>query len=121
MHVGHSIETSYEIKQNGTTYGLQTTEEECDLGLKVTNSLKWTNQCHTAAQKANGVLGWIRRHFHGLDKRGFLVLYKGYFRPHLEYAIQLWSPNYIKDIECLEKIQKRATKLVAELKRLPYE
>ena len=42
-------------------------------------------------------------------------------RPHLEFAIQAWSPYYLTDIFELEKIQKRATKLIPELKHLEYE
>ena len=42
-------------------------------------------------------------------------------RPHLEYAVQAWSPHLRKDIDAIESIQRRATKLPNELKNLPYE
>ena len=44
-----------------------------------------------------------------------------FVRPHLEYAIQFWSPNYIKDQKWLERIQRRATKLIPTLRNLSYE
>ena len=42
-------------------------------------------------------------------------------RPHLEYCIQAWSPYLRKDIDMLEKIQRRATKLIPGLRDLRYE
>ena len=42
-------------------------------------------------------------------------------RPHLEYCIQAWSPYLRKYIDMLEKIQRRATKLIPGLRDLTYE
>jgi len=70
--------------------------------------------------KANKVLGIVNRQFHNLDKASFLIFYKGFIRPHLEYAIQAWSPYLKKDIEYLEKVQRRATKLVKGIGSMPY-
>ena len=51
----------------------------------------------------------------------FLVLYKTFVRPHLEYSPEVWSPHLCRDIDALEKVQRRATKIVPELRELPYE
>ena len=51
----------------------------------------------------------------------FKVLYGTYVRPHLEYGIQAWSPYYKKDMLELEKVQRRATKMVKGLGKLEYE
>jgi len=49
------------------------------------------------------------------------MLYKAMVRPHVEYANSVWSPYKKGDIEAIEKVQKRATKLVISLKKLPYK
>jgi len=65
-------------------------------------------------------IGMVNRQFKNLDKKGFLILYKGFVRHHLEYAIQLWSPYLRGDIDKLEKVQRRATRLIAGYKKLSY-
>ena len=78
-------------------------------------------QCMEAVSKASRVLGMMRRQFKVLDKESFLIIYKGFIRPHLEYAIQAWSPYLRRDIDCLEKVQRRATKILDGLRNLPHE
>jgi hypothetical protein len=63
----------------------------------------------------------IRRTFSYIDKESFLVLYKSFVRPHLEYCVQVWSPHLEKDKDVLEKVQRRATKLVPEIEHMSYE
>jgi len=66
------------------------------------------------------VLGIIKRNFVMQDEEDFQLLFNGYVHPHLEYSVKVWSPYLKKDIECLEKVQRRATKLVKGLKHKPY-
>ena len=56
-----------------------------------------------------------------MDERSFCLLYKTYFRPHLELSVQAWSPYLRKDIDCLERVQRAATRLVPHLRDLTYE
>jgi len=56
-----------------------------------------------------------------MDPRTFILLYKALVRPHVEYANSVWSPYKKGDIEAIEKIQKRATKRVISLRKLPYK
>jgi len=63
----------------------------------------------------------IKRNFRRIDEEDFLVIYKAYIRPHLEYCVQAWSPYMQKDIQILEKIQRSATKIVHRLKHLCYK
>ena len=50
-----------------------------------------------------------------------LQLYKALIRPHLEYANQAWAPHLVKDIEAIENVQRRATRMIPGLKSLSYE
>ena len=59
--------------------------------------------------------------FESLDVKSFNILYKIFVKPHLEYCVQTWSSCYVKDIQALEKFQRRATKLVEGLSRNSYE
>ena len=83
--------------------------------------MKPSLQCQKSAAKARSVLEIIRRNFRKLNVNGFLLIYKSYIRPHLEYCVQAWSPYHQKDIQCLESVQRAATKLVPSLKKLSYE
>jgi len=97
------------------------TSEEKDLGIFITDNLKPSVQCTKAAARARSILGMVRRNFKRLDCEDFLIIYKTYIRPHLEYAIQAWSPFLQKDIQCLESVQGAATRLISGFKKLSYE
>ena len=115
MHFGHNNGMQDYVK-------LSTIKEEKDLGVLITDDLKPSVQCTEAARKAMSALRWSRRNFKYIDSNTFKVLYKTYIRPNnMEFCIQAWSPYMVKDIEVLEKVQHRATRMVPGLKRLPYE
>jgi ribonuclease P/MRP protein subunit RPP40 len=63
----------------------------------------------------------IKRSFCYLSSDVVLKLYKSLVRPHLEYCVQAWRPYLKKDIELLEGVQRRATKLIKSLKDETYE
>ena len=100
---------------------LSITVKEKDLGVTMNANMKVSEQCRIVASKGNQVLGMIRRNITYKDKSLIVPLYKAIVRPHLEYCIQAWSPYLRKDIDMLEKIQRRATKLIPGLRDLRYE
>ena len=108
---------NYEI--GGTI--LSKTVKEKDLRVIMNANMKVSEQWRIAASKGNQVLGMIRRNITYKEKRLIIHLYKAIVRPHLEYCIQAWSPYLRKDIDMLEKIQRRATKFIPGLRDLTYE
>ena len=100
---------------------LSKTGKEKDLGVTMNANMKVSEQCRIAASKGNQVLGMIRRNITYKENSLIVPLYKAIVRPHLEYCIQAWNPHLRKDIDMLEKIQRRATKLIPGLRDLRYE
>ena len=68
--------------------------------------MKFDSHISTKINKANNILGAIRRSFSYLDNTIMLRLYTSLVRPHLEYANPVWSPRYKKDISNIENVQK---------------
>jgi len=89
LHAGYN-NPGFQYNMNGTV--LSEAEEEKDLGIRITKSLKPSMHCREAAAKANGVLKQILNAFHYRDRRTFLGLYKQHVGPHLEFASCAWSP-----------------------------
>ncbi|CAM4661769.1 unnamed protein product [Lepidochelys olivacea] len=95
--------------------------EERDLGVIVNHKLNMGQQCKTVAKKANIILGCVSRSVVSKTLEVILLLYSALIRPQLESCVQFWAPNFRKDVDELEKVQRRATKMIKGLENMIYE
>ena len=118
LHIGrHNTEKGYTL--NGTL--LRKLNSERDLGVIISQDLRPREQCISARNKANRILGFISRTVTNRTSEVILRLYLALVRPHLDYAVQFWSPYYRMDIDRLESIQRRMTKMINGLSHLDYK
>ena len=117
MHFGKSNPKTSYVMNN---HILEEADHERDLGVIIDNSLKFHKHTAAAIKKANAVLGIIKKSFISLDERTLTLLYKSMVRPHLEYGNVVWGPHYKGDQQLIEKVQKRATKLIPGIRHLQY-
>ena len=118
MHFGrNNVERSYVIKGRQ----IRSIETQRDLGVQVHKSMKVATQVENVVRKAYRMLAFIGRGIEFKSCRLMLQLYRTLVRPHLEYCVQFWSPYYRKDVECLERVQRRFTRMLPGMEGLGYE
>ena len=126
MHLGsNNPRYNYHMQDSFTEttcqqHTLQATHVEKDLGVYIDADLKFTKHVEEKVNTANRLLGYLRRTFKYLNKDTLSLLFKSLIRPHLEFGSCIWAPKQKYNIKLVENVQRRATKLIPELRDLPY-
>ena len=118
LHIGHS--------NQGHTYTmnavpLKPSSEEKDLCVIIDVDLNFQKHTTMAVNKASRILGLIRKTFTNLDESTGPRLFTSLVCPHLEYGNVIWHPRSKRAETEIEKVQRRATKLIPKFKHLTYE
>ena len=120
LHYGNSNNHNKYFIDKDCTSVLNTTTSEKDVGVTFSPDLKFDLHISNIIKKANKITGIIKRSFSYLDKNIFLKLYKTIIRPNLEYANVIWNPQFKRQSIEIKKVQRRATKMLDNLKNLSY-
>jgi len=118
MHYGNNNPSQNYTMENTV---LGETKLEKDLGILFSSNMKWRQHIISSSTKANKILGMLKNTFAHLDEYTLKLLYTTYVRPLIEFAVPVWSPHFKGEIEMLEKIQHRATRLIPALAKFEYK
>ena len=99
---------------------LNTTVKEKDLGFPIRADMKLSEQRGIAAAKGNQILRLIRQNI-VYKKKLIIPLYKTIVRRYLKYRIHAWRPYCKRNNDMLDRVQRRATKIIPKLKNIGYE
>jgi len=107
LHLGRSNPPyQYRLRDEG----IGSSPAEKDLRVLVNEKLDIIHQYALTAQKASCILGCIKSSMASRLREGILPLCSALVRPHIEFCIQLWSPQHKKDVDLLERLQRRPQK-----------
>ena len=99
------------------------TESDKEFGVVIHCTLKHATNIHLAicVKKVNQMLGMVQRTITYKKICILLLMYKDLVRPHLKYAVQVWSPHRLGYLRLIKGVQGRFTRMIPELNSLPYD
>lgn len=122
LHVGghHHVGRYTIVDYEGNMVEIPNKDIVVDLGIKIDSNISFKEHIYNIINKANIILAIISRNFRQLSVKAFLCLYKSLVRSQLEYGVQVWNPHNVGLVEALERVQKRASKLVHKCRNMSY-
>ncbi|KYO24502.1 hypothetical protein Y1Q_0002110 [Alligator mississippiensis] len=100
---------------------LTSVKTEKDLGVIIDATMNMGQQSGDAVRKANHTLLCIQRCISSRSKEVILPLYATLVRPQLEYCVQFWAPHFRRDVANMERVQRRATRMIRGQQGRPYK
>jgi len=94
---------------------LSTVTSHTNLGITVSSDLKWHEHISNICLKATRTLNFVRHNTYCCSQEAKNLAYLSLVRPHLEYATAVWDPYAAKDIQQLERVQRRAVRFVKKI------
>ena len=121
LHYGHNNpNVTYHLTNSNGKQEIKNTDREKDLGITFDTDMKFRQHISDCINKGNQITGLVRRSFLHIKPKSFCKLYKTLIRPHLEYGNIIWHPRFKNDIDAIERVQRRSTKLVSNIRDLSY-
>ena len=114
MRVTHRkkpVKTTYEMDD----IPLEEVESYPYLGVEISKDLNWQSYINRISNKANRMLGLLRRNIFNCSAESKVITYKALVRPRLEYCSAVWDPHYRTHINIVERIQRRAVRFVSKV------
>ena len=100
---------------------LKQTHIKTDLGVFITDDMKFHEHCKNVSQKCNQLIRQVKRSFVCKEAELMMNIYKSYLLPHVDYACVVWNPYQTRDINMIEAVQRRFTKIIHRLTDMSYE
>ena len=121
LSIGNQTSTyDYKLVSSNDSHKIEYVNCIKDIGVTMDSALTFDQHINIKINTANKILGIIRRSYRFLSCEIFLPLYKCMVRSYFDYAVCVWDPYKIKHIKDIEDVQRRATKLIPEIKNCTY-